>query len=122
MTSFTSGTRPPAQQPANGHQARGRAFAWLLLITIGFAAVVILYTARTTHHLTREVQAQCRFDADLGGVPVSINPATHEASVLGVKIVSDSRVAWRLAGCPGTLPRATPSFLRWAKFYHLPTG
>lgn len=75
---------------------------------------------RTVRKLEREVKSSCRFDGDLAGVPITLNPATRRASELGVKIVSDSRVAWRLAGCPGRLASPAPSFLRWARFYRLP--
>jgi hypothetical protein len=65
--------------------------------------------------------SSCRFFADLAGVPITVVPATGKASMLGVQIVSDSRVAWRGLGCPGTLPPPSPSFALWAKFYGLPT-
>lgn len=110
----------------NGHWAMTsgarRAVAGLLVIFIGFAAIVILYTAANTQRLTREVRSQCRFDGDLAGVPITLNPATHQASKLGVEIISDSRVAWHQAGCPGRLAPPSPSFTRWARFYRLPTG
>ncbi len=96
-----------------------RAFASLFVLTIAFAAVVIIYTTLTTQRLTREVQSQCRFDSDLAAAPVAVTTA-GKASLLGVKIVSDARVAWRLAGCPGRLAPPSPSFARWAHFYHLP--
>lgn len=76
----------------------------------------------TVNKLSREVKSQCRFDGDLAGLPLTVNPATHTASELGVKIVSDSRVAWHQAGCPGRLAAPSPSFARWARYYHLPTG
>lgn len=76
----------------------------------------------TVRRLGREVRSQCRFDADLAPVPVAVNPATRKASELGVKIVSDSRVAWHQAGCPGRLPPPSPSFARWARYYHLPAS
>lgn len=94
----------------------------LTVIVVAFAVIAIGGVVRTTQRLTREVQSQCHFDADLAGLPVTVNPATGKASVLGVKIVSDSRVAWHQAGCPGRLAPASPSFSRWARFYHLPTG
>jgi hypothetical protein len=70
--------------------------------------------------LRMSVQAQCRFDADLGSAPITLNPATGKASLLGVSIVSDSRVAWHGLGCPGKLAPPSPSFLKWSKFYGLP--
>lgn len=70
----------------------------------------------------QEIRAQCRFDADLASAPVTVSPATGMASELGVKIISDGRVAWHQAGCPGMLAAPSRSFARWAKYYHLPTG
>lgn len=72
--------------------------------------------------LRREVLSECAFNGDLGGVPVTNNPATGRPSLLGLRIVSDSRVAWHQAGCPGHLVRPSPSFAKWARFYHLPTS
>jgi hypothetical protein len=99
-----------------------RGIAYLFIFIALIAAISLIYTTLTADHLHVELQSQCQFDADLGGVPVSLNPATGRASVLGVKIVSDSRVAWHQAGCPGRLAPPSPSVARWAKFYHLPTG
>ncbi len=62
----------------------------------------------------------CKFNADLGGAPIAVNPATGKPSLLGVTIVSDARVAWHGLGCPGRLTPPSPSFRRWARFYHLP--
>jgi hypothetical protein len=101
-----------------------RAYGIVVLFALAFLVAVAAVTGVVTEvsALQREVRSQCKFDADLAGVPVSLNPATNKPSVLGIKIVSDSRVAWRQAGCPGTLPAPSPSFTRWARFYHLPTG
>ena len=62
----------------------------------------------------------CRFFADLAGLPVTVTPTTKKASLLGVQIVADSRLAWRGLGCPGTLAPPAPSFEQWARYYHLP--
>jgi hypothetical protein len=99
-----------------------RALVFLFLLPSVVALIAVGGLASTTLRLQQEVKSECQFNGDLAGLPVSENPATHEASILGVKIVSDSRVAWRIAGCPGKLAPAAPSFIKWAKFYHLPTG
>lgn len=99
-----------------------RAFVILSVITVALTFTTWYHGNTQAGRLTREVQSQCRFDGDLAGLPVALNPATHQASKLGVQIVSDSRVAWLLAGCPGKLAPPSPSFTRWAKFYRLPTG
>lgn len=103
------------------HGARRAVLALFAAMAVLGAAALGL-GARTADHLTRQVQSQCRFDGDLAGLPLSVNPATRKASIIGVKIVSDSRVAWHQAGCPGRLAPPSPSFTRWARFYHLPTG
>jgi len=70
--------------------------------------------------LQRAVTSSCRFNADLADLPVTVNPATGKAALLGVKIVADAREAWHGLGCPGALPPPSPSFRRWAAYYRLP--
>lgn len=112
-----------------------RALVALFLLPSLIAVVAVVGVARTQHgqdqtvrkldrtvaKLRREVTAECAFNSDLAPLPVAAGP-TGKASLLGVKIVADSRVAWHREGCPGRLVRASPSFARWARFYHLPTG
>src|SRR5258706_11780239 len=57
--------------------------------------------------------SHCKFDADIGGAPIAVNPATRKPSLLGVTIVSDARVAWHGLGCPGKLAPPSRSFARW---------
>ena len=74
--------------------------------------------------LRSQVQNQCGFTRDLGDVaaaPVMVNPATHKASKVGIAIIADSRSAFRGLDCPGQLTKPGPTFVRWAKFYNLPT-
>ncbi|HEV2376226.1 MAG TPA: hypothetical protein VGS19_29160 [Streptosporangiaceae bacterium] len=96
----------------------------LTLLTGGANLVATYLQVQAVRHTVQAVghasEAQCKFDYDLSGVPISINPATGQASLLGVKIVADSRAAWRGLGCPGRLARPSPSFVKWARFYHLP--
>lgn len=99
-----------------------RAAAFLFAFALVLAAGNLLFTAREVNTVRDAVRAQCGFDYDLAGVPVAVNPATHKASVLGVKIVADSRLAWRGLGCTGTLPPPSPSFRRWAAYYHVPSS
>lgn len=73
-----------------------------------------------TRGVQRAAASSCRFFADLAGVPIAVSPATGKASLLGVQIVSDSRLAWRGLRCPGSLPPPSPSFEQWAKYYRLP--
>lgn len=78
--------------------------------------------AVTIRRLNRQIHAECKFNTDLSGLPVTVNPATGKASLLGVEIISDVRQAWLAAGCPGRLPVPDPSFMRWAHYFHLPAG
>jgi hypothetical protein len=96
--------------------------ALIILIGLGLALnmITIIFSAREVGALRSAVQAQCLFDADLGGVPVMVNPATGKAAKLGVTIISDARVAWYGLGCPGALAPPSPSFRKWAEYYRLP--
>ena len=98
-----------------------RAFVFLSVLTLLVGALNFYWTSRLAAANTARARAQCAFDADLAPLPVTI-PKTGNPSVLGVKLISDARVAWRLAGCPGQLGPPDPSFTRWARYYHLPAG
>ena len=71
----------------------------------------------------RQTLKLCQLNADLGNVaasPVTLNPATHKATRLGIVIIVDFRTAFRGLGCPGRLRNPGPSFTHWAKKYGLP--
>ncbi len=105
----------------NGMTAGARqAVVFLFVLAFVIGAANLLWTSRQTGSLRSAVMASCKFDADLGAAPVAVSPATGKASLLGVTIVSDARVAWRGLGCPGPLAPPAPSFIRWARYYHLP--
>ncbi len=76
--------------------------------------------ARQQHSLARQQHSLCLQERDVGGLPVTVNPVTGRASLLGVSIVADARTAWRGLHCAGVLPPPDPSFTRWARFYKLP--
>ena len=97
-----------------------RAFIFLTLLTLLLAAAGLITGVREISGLREAVTASCKFDADLGSAPISLNPATNKPSLLGVTIVSDARVAWHGLHCPGALTAADPSFIRWARYYRLP--
>lgn len=94
----------------------------LLILTLITGGANLLATYLEVSAVRGAVKAECHFNYDLGGVPITVNPATGKASVLGVKIVADSRAAWRGLGCPGRLPSPSPSFVKWALYYHLPAN
>ena len=99
-----------------------RSFVYLSVLMLLLAAASLVFTARQTGASDTRARAQCAFDADLAGAPVTADPKTGKASLLGVKIISDARTAYRQAGCDGPLPGASPSFLQWAAYYRLPAG
>ena len=98
-----------------------RAVVALFILSLLIGGLNFFWTSRQVNEATVRAQAQCAFNADLGPVPVTI-PASGKPAILGVKIISDARIAWRRAGCPGRLAPPAPSFIRWARFYHLPAG
>lgn len=77
--------------------------------------------ARANAILRRQITADCGFDRDLAGLPLTNLPNGHP-SKLGVRIISDSRGAWAGHGCPGHLPPPDPTYVRGAKFYNLPVN
>lgn len=116
--------RGPKGDPGEPGMTRGArlGFVYLSVLMLLLGAANLLWTSRQTGAANAKTQAQCRFDADLGGAPVAVSPATGKPSLLGVSIVSDARVAWRQLGCAGHLPAPAPSFLHWAAYYRLPAG
>src|SRR5258706_13312817 len=78
------------------------------MLAVGGAGAV--FFARTVGDLRTAVRSHCKFDADLGGAPIMVNPATGKPSLLGVTIVSDARVEWHGLGCPGKPPPPPPPF------------
>ncbi len=98
------------------HGAR-RAVAVLAVLMLTLGAGDLFFTASEVKSLRAAVLASCAFAADLGGAPF---PAAPRPSKLGVTIVADSRAQWRHLGCPGKLAPPAPSFVTWARFYHLP--
>ncbi len=97
-----------------------RAIVVLFGLTVLLAGLNLLFTVREVSAVHDAVIASCEFDSDLGTAPIIIVPPAKKAGLLGVKIVSDARVAWRGLGCPGTLAPPGPGFYRWAKFYGPP--
>jgi hypothetical protein len=132
------------QSPGSRRQALYLAYALgvLFLFVIAIGTANLLFTTRQVHSvrqassqaqqnsedlkranavLRQQIHADCGFYKDLAGLPLT-NTASGHPSELGVKIISDSRGAWRGHGCPGKLPRPDPSFVTGAKFYHLPAN
>jgi hypothetical protein len=116
---------PKGEQGDRGEgMTRGarRAAAYLAVLLLVIGAASLLFTVREIGQLRAAVLSECAFAADLAGAPVSVAPATGKAAKLGVSIVADSRVQWRGLGCPGRLAPPAPSFVRWARYYHLPSS
>lgn len=109
-----------------------RDLLYLLILGVAVNTAAFWLSARSVSDV-RHQQARlhaavlklCQFNADLGDAaadPVTLNPATHKASELGIQILADSRAAWRGLGCPGHLRHPSPSFIRWARAYDLPAN
>jgi len=98
-----------------------RAVVALFVLSLLIGGLNFFWTSRQVNEATTRARALCRFDADLGAAPLTV-PAGAKASRFGVLIISDARTAWHRAGCPGRLAPPAPSFIRWARFYHLPAG
>jgi hypothetical protein len=89
-----------------------------VLLVVLTGGLNLLWTSREVHGLRTAVLASCAFAADLGGAPVTTQPGIRP-SRLGISIVADSRAQWHHLGCPGRLAPPAPSFVKWARFYHL---
>ena len=98
-----------------------RAIVALFILALLIGGLNFFWTSRQVNEATVRAQAQCAFNADIGPVPVTV-PASGKPAILGVKIISDARIAWRRAGCPGRLAPPAPSFVKWAAYYRLPAG
>jgi len=132
------------QSPASRKAFRGllRAIVVLFFLSFAIGAANLLFTNSQVHQVQKntentrrlaqnqariiarqqqQIRADCGVDKDLAGLPLANLPNGHP-SELGVKIVSDFRVAWNRKGCPGVLPPPDPSFIAGAKFYHLPVN
>lgn len=97
-----------------------RAAIGLLILTLLVGGGNLWASWNEERGVQQAAASSCKFFADLAGVPVTVSPATGKASLLGVQIVSDSRLAWRGLRCPGILRAPSASFERWAKYYRLP--
>lgn len=95
-----------------------RAVVILFVLSFTLAAVNSWFTASEVDRLRGTVLASCAFASDVGSAPVAAGPG-GKASELGVSIVADSRAQWRRLGCPGHLAPPEPSFVKWARYYHL---
>jgi hypothetical protein len=104
-----------ANQLQGFHQLRW-AGVWTLVVVVllGLAALGFV-----VFHQSQQLVGSCQFYQDLSGAPVAVNPATHKASELSVKIVADSRAAFVQEGCRGGLPAAASSLIYWAGRYHV---
>ena len=99
-----------------------RAIAVMFVLMVALAAFNLLFTAREVNQLRAAVQSECAFAADVGSAPVVTPNVSAKPSKLGVSIVADSRVQFRRLGCPGHLAPPQPSFVKWARFYDLPSS
>lgn len=115
----------PGKQTAKGAQrwdmthGAARAVVMLFALVMAVGGANLFFTASEVSHLRGAISASCAFAADVGSAPIA-SAAKVKPSRLGVSIVADSRMQWRRLGCPGQLAPPQPSFIRWARYYHLP--
>lgn len=95
-----------------------RGLIYLVVVGILLDVGQFYLLSRSINAITVQQRSRCKFYDDLGAAPVT--EVNGKASLLGVTIVSDARVAWHEGGCPGVQQAADPSFLKWAKVYKLP--
>ena len=105
--------------PMTSGARRGLLYLVVLSILVDFGMYLLL--TRSVHQLSTQQHAQCKFYDDLGSAPLTLGP-NGKASMLGVQIVSDARVAWHEGGCPGAQQPPDPSFTKWAAYYRLPVN
>lgn len=98
----------------------------VLVTTIALLVSLLVTSERRLNSIEMSVQlaqsrliSSCRFYADLAPLPITVNPATHTASELAVRLVIDARRAFIGQGCPGELLAPSISLIRWANYYHL---
>ena len=94
----------------------------LFLLSVILSGLNFLWTSGQVNAANARAQAQCQVAVDLSGAPIIMPKAVPKEPPLGVKIISDFRVAWHRAGCSGELDTPDPTFVRWAHYYHLPEG
>ena len=69
--------------------------------------------ARDTETIRRAQLSACQFNRDL-------SPLAGLQSKALILLISDSRRSFLTRRCPGTLPSPDPTYVQWARFYHVP--
>src|SRR5215471_8610919 len=93
-------------------------FAVLAAAGVLVLAAVALRQAAINQQQADRLHASCQFYLDIAQAPITLPPGATRPSLLGVKIVADSWVAYHHQGC-GASPPPTPSLRHWATYYHL---
>jgi len=93
-------------------------FAVIAALGVVVLAFVAIRQASINQEQSDRLRASCQFYRDIATAPITVPPGAKRPSVLGVKIIADSWVAYRHQGC-GPPPPVSPSLHRWAGFYHL---
>ncbi|HVH81329.1 MAG TPA: hypothetical protein VM782_18155 [Stellaceae bacterium] len=102
---------------------RGAAVSAVVLFAFAAAsgAANLLWTAAEVGGLRAAVSGSCEFERDIGTIPVTPPPPVRRPSRVGVAIVADARLAYQRLGCAPPLPPPAASFVRWARYYDLPS-
>lgn len=103
-------------------QGARRSVVFLFFFAVLLSGANFFWTSGQVGAANSRAQAECQADADIAGAPVTMPGKPPAKPPLGVKIISDFRVAWHQAGCRGVLPAPDPTFVRWAGYYRLPAG
>ena len=90
---------------------------WILIAVVGTALVGgLIALGLIALKQQSELQASCGFWSNAGVAPVNPMPPAVRPSLLGVKLVADSRIAYYHQGCAPALP-PNPTLKRWAAYY-----
>lgn len=116
-----------------GARRAAHRLAWSVIVLFIISIVIgtgnLLFTTDQVHRLQsasrsleKQLHADCGWYGHIASLPVTVPPGAKRPTVLSVRLISDSRVAWHARGCPGPVPPPDPSLVKWAAYYHLPIG
>jgi hypothetical protein len=128
-----------------GARRAAHRLAWSLVVlfavVIGIGTANLLFTTSQVHSvqhaqeqihqntvdlqkanakLAQQIKADCGWYHDVSGLPITVPPGGSKPSIVVPRLVSDARASWVGHGCPGHLPAPSATFVKWARYYHLP--
>lgn len=66
-----------------------------------------------------QISAACNFWRPLAPLPVTVVKGTAKPTRVSVTLIAGARDAYARQ-CPGKIPPADPSLVKWAAYYHVP--